>query len=450
HFEARTAGHQRHAGAGRLAQAGERAHEFVQRVVAADVFAHQAHLALRVGPAGSVRGARQVVQRLARPQGAHGAQHRGKRHGPGAGGHARQLPQHFAQGFHAAQAAAGAAGHGPAAHLQARLAGAGNLDLHHDAVELRGDLDAADVAGLADDALGQRKAQREVFQIAGRGQHGGVADAAVFERDGRFLGHLVPLRGGVRGAAAHAHHGGVGAARARHGGRSLAVHGHVYLPPSTASAPRFRSRSSFCCTSVNRDHWRCHSDGWDTRITCTAVTLYSGQFVAQSELSVVTTLAPDSGKWNVVYTTPGCTRSVSVARSTVSPARLCTPTQSPSAMPRSSASCGWSSSTSSLCHTTLGVRRVCAPTLYCDSIRPVVSSSGYLRVLRSSEGTYLVMKNLPLPRTNSSICMMGVPSGAWALHGHCRLPMRSSLSYDTPANVGVRRAISSMISAGWR
>lgn len=34
--------------------------------------------------------------------------------------------------------------------------------------------------------------------------------------------------------------------------------------------------------------------------TSTAVTLYSGQFVAQSEYSVVTTLAPLSGWWNVV------------------------------------------------------------------------------------------------------------------------------------------------------
>ncbi len=33
----------------------------------------------------------------------------------------------------------------------------------------------------------------------------------------------------------------------------------------------------------------CQSD------TCTAVTLYSGQFVAQSEFSVVMTLAPDTG-----------------------------------------------------------------------------------------------------------------------------------------------------------
>ena len=44
----------------------------------------------------------------------------------------------------------------------------------------------------------------------------------------------------------------------------------------------------------------CHSDGWLTSTTCTAVTLYSGQLVAQSELSVVMTLAPDSGKWKVV------------------------------------------------------------------------------------------------------------------------------------------------------
>ena len=35
-------------------------------------------------------------------------------------------------------------------------------------------------------------------------------------------------------------------------------------------------------------------------VTSTAVTLYSGQFVAQSLFSVVTTLAPVTGWWNVV------------------------------------------------------------------------------------------------------------------------------------------------------
>ena len=51
-----------------------------------------------------------------------------------------------------------------------------------------------------------------------------------------------------------------------------------------------RSRSS---------HSSCHSDGRLEGVTCTAVTLYSGQLVAQSEFSVVMTLAPLTGKWNV-------------------------------------------------------------------------------------------------------------------------------------------------------
>ncbi len=48
--------------------------------------------------------------------------------------------------------------------------------------------------------------------------------------------------------------------------------------------------------------WRrsCHAAGCATFTTCTAVTLYSGQLVAQSEFSVVMRFAPDSGKWNVV------------------------------------------------------------------------------------------------------------------------------------------------------
>src|SRR5882724_4255582 len=58
------------------------------------------------------------------------------------------------------------------------------------------------------------------------------------------------------------------------------------------------------------------------------------------------------------------------ARSVVSPARLASRTQSPSRTPRCSASCGWISSRSSLCQTTLSVRRVCAPTLYWLRMRP--------------------------------------------------------------------------------
>ena len=59
---------------------------------------------------------------------------------------------------------------------------------------------------------------------------------------------------------------------------------------------------------MNSSKLRCQSESFVTLYAWTAVTLYSGQFVAQSEFSVVTTFAPDSGKWNVVYTTPGATR----------------------------------------------------------------------------------------------------------------------------------------------
>ncbi len=45
------------------------------------------------------------------------------------------------------------------------------------------------------------------------------------------------------------------------------------------------------------------------------------------------------------------------------------------------------------------VRRVCAPTLYCDRMRPVVSSSGNRGPTFSSVGTYSVMINLPFPLT---------------------------------------------------
>src|ERR1700686_4615211 len=71
---------------------------------------------------------------------------------------------------------------------------------------------------------------------------------------------------------------------------------------------------------------RCQSLGPLVDEICTAVTLYSGQFVAQSEFSVVTTLACVSGWWKVVYTTPGATRSVSAAR-------LASHTHSPSFTP---------------------------------------------------------------------------------------------------------------------
>ena len=41
----------------------------------------------------------------------------------------------------------------------------------------------------------------------------------------------------------------------------------------------------------------------------------------------------------------------------------------------------------------------------------MVRISGYLRLVRSSVGTYGVSTKRPLPRTNVSMCMIGVPFG---------------------------------------
>ena len=124
------------------------------------------------------------------------------------------------------------------------------------------------------------------------------------------------------------------------------------------------------------------------------------------------------------------------------------PTQSPWLIPRSSASWGWISNTSSPCHSLFSVRRVWAPTLYCDSIRPVVSSSGNLRLARSVVA-HIRSWQRSLCRAQIHRCMMGVPLGVSSLHGHWMLPSCSKRSYDTPLKVGVRRAISSIISEGW-
>src|ERR1700723_1685814 len=69
-------------------------------------------------------------------------------------------------------------------------------------------------------------------------------------------------------------------------------------------------------------------------------------------------------------------------------------------------------------------------------------------VLGAAGGTNSVIMKRPLPRTNPPMCIPGVPSGALALQGHWMLPSSSILSKLTPAKVGVRRAISSIISEG--
>ncbi len=86
------------------------------------------------------------------------------------------------------------------------------------------------------------------------------------------------------------------------------------------------------------------------------------------------------------------------------------------------------------------MRRVCAPTLYWVRIRPVVRMSGNRRVraLRRSARTGS-RRTGPCRGRSAPTCMIGVPSGAASLHGHCTLPSWSSRSNDTPAKVGCGR-----------
>ena len=269
------------------------------------------------------------------------------------------------------------------------------------------------------------RAQCEVFQVGGRGQHGGVADAVVFQRDRGLLGQVVGFRGGRDGAGPDSGHLGGDAVVAVFGGLAHALRayrcgwqGVAALPARGSRAPgRHHSPSSprrsrgplaqqLCWMSAKRDHWRCHSEGWDTRVTCTAVTLYSGQLVAQSELSVVTTLAPDSEVEGGVYHARLDPVGQRGAQHGLAGAAL---DADPVALGHAAV---------------LGVLRVDlqhvlavphdvgrAAGLRADVVLRQDSPSGEQqrkrRVLRSSVGTYLVIMKRPLPRTNWSMCMMG-------------------------------------------
>ena len=57
----------------------------------------------------------------------------------------------------------------------------------------------------------------------------------------------------------------------------------------------------------------------------------------------------------------------------------------------------------------------------------MVSSSGKRGPVFSSVATYSVTMNLPLPRTKPLTCMIGEPSGALSLQGHCTEPRSSSI-----------------------
>ena len=73
------------------------------------------------------------------------------------------------------------------------------------------------------------------------------------------------------------------------------------LPGDVIAHPDFGHQCGHCvCTRSPLASARAAVSREVTTPTWTAVTLYSGQFVAQSEFSVVTTLAPVTGWWKVV------------------------------------------------------------------------------------------------------------------------------------------------------
>ncbi len=95
------------------------------------------------------------------------------------------------------------------------------------------------------------------------------------------------------------------------------------------------------------------------------------------------------------------------------------------------------------------ILRMPAVVLGTPGLRADIKIKGQRAFTFSAVGTYSLTRNLPLPRTNSPTCMVGVPSACAALQGHWMLPSSSMRAKLTPVKVGVSRAISSMICAGW-
>ena len=109
------------------------------------------------------------------------------------------------QALGATQATAGATRHRAAVLLQARKRTVGHRQMQRDAQLRRFFLHAIQLAGVRQNALAERKAQREIGQIQRSGQHHRVRDAVVFQRHRHLVGH--PVVQAEVAAAAHAAHG---------------------------------------------------------------------------------------------------------------------------------------------------------------------------------------------------------------------------------------------------
>ena len=172
--------------------------------------------------------------------------------------HGRHLAHRFLQRIDPAQPASHRPRHRAAALGQTGFGRWGHPDLHVDAFGGFNNLNRQNLSGLGQ-SFGQRKAIGKVFQIGGGRHHHGLGGPV--ERQGHR--HLFGQHAAVRN-------------RQRAGPKGQTRQGVVGFHHSAAGRMR-RDRLAWALYSC------CHSVGPLEEPTCTAVTLYSGQLVAQSE-----------------------------------------------------------------------------------------------------------------------------------------------------------------------
>src|SRR6266700_4117408 len=193
----------------------------------------------------------------------------------------RGRPDRFCDGVDAADAAAGRTR--DLAPPLADALGPGGCKPHPqlDAIVEVDDVERKDLVRRLYDAFAEAEADRKVLEIMRRRHHHGIGAAIIGQRDRRLLWHK-PCAALDAPAAP---------------GPAVDHTDRFVHPPHSAASTTGRMRREWrACSS----YAFCQSDGPFDGEICTAVTLYSGQLVAQSEYSVVITLACVSGWWKVV------------------------------------------------------------------------------------------------------------------------------------------------------
>ena len=163
------------------------ADQLVEGVVAADVLATQAQLAMPVEIQRGMQGAAMARQSLGLldtlAQGAEMGGGRQRLRRP-----FRQLRQGLLQGFDAAQAAAGSAGQLPALALEVPERAAADFDLGVEGFALAADADFIDVVDGLHEAAAEAETADEILDVLGRGHHHRLVQSVVADRHGTLGG----------------------------------------------------------------------------------------------------------------------------------------------------------------------------------------------------------------------------------------------------------------------